>query len=164
MVEENSHLDIDDAKYKQAVAEILRRHDEGQPEANITSAVRNFLVLTELVPSDEIVEENPPSDGSRRAVDLTTLDTFVEVKRRVGSQAGFDPNPEYVKQLDDYLEESEQAGRGVRMEILSCRLSSNSQELARHGGLCPSRRSGAFIYLSMIITDISFGELPCFGI
>ena len=53
-----------------------------------------------------MVEENPPSDGSRRAVDLTALDTFIEVKRRIGTASGFEPNPEYVQQLDDYLAES----------------------------------------------------------
>lgn len=121
MVEQNLHIDIDDPKYEESAVEILRWHDRGQVdgEANITSAIRDFLVLTKLARSEEIVEENPPSDGSRRAVDLTRLDTFVEIKRRVGSQAGFNPNPVYVKQLDDYLKESEQGGRGVRMGILT---------------------------------------------
>ena len=63
------------------------------------------------------MEENPPSDGSRRAVDLTALDTFIEVKRRIGTASGFDPNPEYVRQLDDYLEESEKGSGRVRMGI-----------------------------------------------
>ena len=66
-----------------------------------------------------MVEENPPSDGSRRAVDLTALDTFIEVKRRIGTAAGFEPNPEYVQQLDDYLAESERSGGRVRMGILT---------------------------------------------
>ena len=113
------HLDIDDPKYARAAGEILRRHENNEAEANITSAVRDFLILTGLARSEEIVEENPPSDGSRRAVDLTALDTFVEVKRRIGTAAGFDANPEYVRQLDDYLLESERAGKGVRMGILT---------------------------------------------
>ena len=80
------HIDIGDPKYRNAVAEILRRHDRGEPEANITSAVRDFLILTGLARSEEMLEENPPSDASRRAVDLTALDTFIEFKRRIGSQ------------------------------------------------------------------------------
>ena len=32
----------------------------GEPEANITSAVRDFLVLTGLVKPGDVVEENPP--------------------------------------------------------------------------------------------------------
>ena len=95
-----THLDIGDPKYARAAGEILRRHGNYEAEANVTSGIRDFLILTRLARSEEIVEENPPSDGSRRAVDLTALDTFIEVKRRIGTASGFDPNPEYVRQLD----------------------------------------------------------------
>ena len=111
-------IDYNDARYAQAAAEILRRHENGEPEANITSAVRDFLILTGLVKADDIVEENPPAQGSRRAVDLAALDTFIEFKRRIGTAGGFNPNPEYVQQLDDYLEQSGEQGR-MRMGILT---------------------------------------------
>ena len=111
------HIDYGDAKYAKAAAEILRRHYETGPEANITSAVRNFLVLTNLASSEEIKEENPPSNTSRSAVDLTAHDTFVEMKRRIGN--GPNPNPEYVAQLDDYLAQSQTSGKGVRMGVLT---------------------------------------------
>ncbi len=114
-----THLDIENPEYARAAERILRLYDNFEAEANITSAVRDFLILTGLARADEMVEENPPSDGSRRAVDLTALDTFIEVKRRIGTAQGFEPNPEYVRQLDDYLAESERAGRGVRMGILT---------------------------------------------
>ncbi len=113
------HLDYDDPKYAASAAEILRRHDNAEPEANITSVVRNFLTLTGLAKSDEINEENPPSDTSRQAVDLTALDTFVEMKRRIGTTGGLDPNPIYVQQLDDYLAQSRTAGKGLRTGILT---------------------------------------------
>ena len=113
------HLDYDDPKYAAGAAEILRRHDNAEAEANITSAVRDFLILTGLAKNDEIDEENPPSDTSRSAVDLTALDTFVEMKRRVGTTGGLDPNPIYVQQLDDYLAQSRTAGKGVRTGILT---------------------------------------------
>ena len=112
------HIDIDDPKYRDAAAQVLLRHDSFQPEANITSAVRDFLILTGLARSEEIVEENPPSDASRRAVDLTALDTFIEFKRRIGTVAGGEPDPENVRQLDDYLAQSAEQGR-VRMGILT---------------------------------------------
>ena len=116
----SNHLDLDDPRYRAAAARILRRHDNFEAEANITSAVRDFLILTGLAESDEIVEENPPSEDSRRkAVDLTALNTFMEFKRRIGSTGGFEPNPQYVQQLDDYLAQSEAAGRGVRIGILT---------------------------------------------
>ena len=111
-------IDYNDARYAQAAVEILRRHENGEPEANITSAVRDFLILTGLVKADDIVEENPPAQGSRRAVDLAALDTFIEFKRRIGTAGGFNPNPEYVQQLDDYLEQSGEQGR-MRMGILT---------------------------------------------
>ena len=113
-----SHLDYGDPKCAEAAREILRRHEAYEAEANITSAVRDFLVATELVKSEEIVEEVSPALGSRRAVDLAALDTFIEFKRRFGSTSGLDPNPEFVQQLDDYLAES-QEGRRVRMGILT---------------------------------------------
>ena len=112
--------DISNPKFKQLAAAILQRHALNDAEANITSAIRDFLIETQLAKSGEIVEENPPSDASRRAVDLIALDTFVEVKRRISNmQAGFEPDPGYVKQLDDYLALSANEGKGVRTGILT---------------------------------------------
>ncbi len=112
--------DINDPKFKKLAAAVLLRHERGDAEANITSAIRDFLIETQLAKPDEIVEENPPSDGSRRAVDLTALDTFIEVKRRVSNmQAGFNPDPDYVQQIDDYLALSANEGKGVRTGILT---------------------------------------------
>ena len=112
------HLDYNDPKYRAAAEAILQRHDNGEAEANITSAIRDFLVLTKLAKADEIKEEVSPALGSRKAVDLTALDTFVEVKRRIGTTGGFNPNPEYVQQIDHYLAESGKHGR-VRMGVLT---------------------------------------------
>ena len=105
---------------RNAAAEILRRHNIGEPEANITTAVRDFLDRNPPggVKPDEIEEENPPAEGSRRAVDLTALDTFIEFKRRIGTAGGFNPDPKNVDQLDDYLAQSQKQGR-VRMGILT---------------------------------------------
>ena len=61
---------------------------------------------------------NPPADLSRRAVDLTALDTFVEFKRRIGTASGGVPDQENVRQLDEYLELSAMKGR-VRMGVLT---------------------------------------------
>ena len=113
------HLEVNDPRYAQAAAAILRRHDNFEAEANITTAVRDFLILTGLANADEIIEENPPSDDSRRAVDLTALDTFVEFKRRIGTAGGFNPDPANVAQLDEYLELSKSTGKGVRTGILT---------------------------------------------
>ena len=114
-----SQLKPDDPAATNAAAEILRRYEDYEPEANITTAVRDFLVATNLAKPAEIEEENPPSDGSRKAVDLTALDTFIEVKRRIGMAPGFSPDPDNVRQLDDYLEASQKAGGAVRTGILT---------------------------------------------
>ena len=114
----DDHIPPNDPRYRDAAAEILRRHEGAEPEANITSTVRDFLILTNLVQSHEIVEENPPSDSSRRAVDLTALDTFMEFKRRLGTARTGEPDPQNVEQIDDYLTQSAQQGR-VRMGILT---------------------------------------------
>lgn len=53
------HITPDDPRGAQAAAQILRRHADGEPEANIISAVRNFLTITGLVQDDEVVEETP---------------------------------------------------------------------------------------------------------
>ena len=114
----STHISLEDPRYRDAAAQVLFRHDAFQPEANITSAVRDFLVLTGLAKNEEIVEEHPPSDSSRRAVDLTALDTFVEFKRRIGSVPSGEPDPENVRQLDEYLTESASQDR-VRMGVLT---------------------------------------------
>ena len=114
----SAQIDYADARCARAAAEILRRHANAEPEANITSAVRDFLVTTGLVTPSEIVEEASPALDSRRAVDLTALDTFIEFKRRIGTAAGFNPNAEFVQQLDDYLAQSERHGC-VRMGVLT---------------------------------------------
>ena len=56
------HLDPNDPKYPPSAANILARHNNNEPEANITSAVRDFLILTGLATAEGIKEENPPSD------------------------------------------------------------------------------------------------------
>ncbi len=112
------HINHNNPKFREAAAEILRRHDSGEAEANITTAVRDFLVVTGLARAHEIVEEKHPALDSRQAVDLAALDTFIEFKRRIGSTGGMDPNPEYVDQLDHYLEQSHRQGR-VRMGVLT---------------------------------------------
>ena len=113
------HLDVNDERYPDAAERILRRHDLNEPEANITSAIRDFLILTNLAKSDEIVEEKAPTLGARTAVDLTALDTFVEIKRRIGTTPGFDPDPDNVEQLDGYLEQSEKEGGRHRIGVLT---------------------------------------------
>ncbi len=112
------HLDVTDPKYRKAAARILRIYDHPNAEAEVTTAIRDFLVVTGLADRDEIREESHPAEGSLSAVDLTALDTFIEVKVRIGMAAPGVPDPRHVAQLDDYLEQSARDGR-VRMGILT---------------------------------------------
>ena len=109
-------IDYDNPDYFALAEAILQRHQSGGAEANITSAVRDFLTATQLASAGEIVEEVHPGDHSRRAVDLTALDTYVEFKRRTGYPQ---PEPRWIEQLDGYLEDSQAAGKGVRMGVLT---------------------------------------------
>ena len=114
----SAQIDYNDPQYAEAAAEILRRYELAEREADIASAVRDFLIVTGLARGDEIRQESPPAEGSRSAVDLTALDTFIEFKLRIGTREGFNPNPHYVQQLDDYLAQSKEEGR-VRLGILT---------------------------------------------
>lgn len=103
-----------------AAAQILRRWQRYEAEANITSAVRDFLVSVDLAKPGDMEEETHPSDASRNLVDLRTAGTLIEVKRRIaGGSNSSTPNAEYVAQLDNYLVESQDAGNGVRLGVLT---------------------------------------------
>jgi len=114
------NLDYNDPKYAEAAGHILHRYTDPGTEAEISSAIRAFLTVTGLAKDEEIDEERPPSaDFPRLAVDLTALDTFIEVKRRATTGQGFNPNTDYVSQLDDYLAASQSEGKGLRTGILT---------------------------------------------
>ena len=110
-------LNYENEDCRAAAAEILRRHDDFQAEANITSMIREFLVRTGLVESRDIREEVAPAEGSSNSVDLAALDTLIEVKRRIGD--GIVPDGRHVGQLDSYLKAAMDASKGVRIGILT---------------------------------------------
>ena len=112
-------IDYNDPKYQTAAAAILQRHDNNESEANTTSAVRDFLLCTGLVDANEVAEEVSPSGHSMRAVDLKASNTFIEIKKRISTTGGFNPNEIYVKQLDKYLTESMTYERKARMGVLT---------------------------------------------
>ena len=103
-----------------AANQILRRWERNESEANITSAIRDFIVSANLAKPDEMQEEVHPSDASRSLVDLRTAGTLIEVKRRIaGGSDSPVPDPDHVSQLDKYLVESQDAGSGVRLGVLT---------------------------------------------
>ena len=103
-----------------AANQILRRWERNEAEANITSAIRDFIVSANLAKPDEMQEEVHPSDASRSLVDLRTAGALIEVKRRIaGGSDSPVPDPQFVTQLDNYLVESQDAGSGVRLGLLT---------------------------------------------
>lgn len=110
-------LRYDDPLCRSVAAEVLRRHEAMEAEANITSQIREFLVRTGLVESSDIREEVAPAEGSGNSVDLAALDTLIEVKRRIGD--GIVPDGQHIGQLDGYLTAAMDASKGVRIGILT---------------------------------------------
>ena len=100
-----------------AADQILRRYDNYEHETNITTAIRDFIITAGLSRPEDMVEESHPADGSRKFVDLRTSSALIEVKRRIGVGSGAAPDPDYVRQIDQYLVESRDSG--VRLGVLT---------------------------------------------
>jgi SAM-dependent methyltransferase len=103
--------------YTPLAAEILRRHNRGGSEADIRSAVRDFIIQSGLVTASEVTQEAAPTQAAAGRVDLAARDAFFEFKRNLyrGAQIA----PEYITQLDDYLSDALTAGRGIRVGVLT---------------------------------------------
>ena len=115
-----SELDPADSTITNLARQLLDRHTRAEHEDNIRAALRDFFVATRLADASTIVLEDSPGEGSRRFVDLTTDAVLVEVKRRIsGSKPGLNPDPENVRQLDDYLALSLESDKPRRIGILT---------------------------------------------
>ncbi|WP_323672060.1 N-6 DNA methylase [Candidatus Poriferisodalis multihospitum] len=112
----NTELSADDPRFVKLAGELLHWHGTGAHEDNIRSAVRNFLVETELTDSYDVQSEASPDPQriARRRVDLALSDAFIEVKRLIGTAAdAATPAAEHVAQLDGYLKSSPDVNIGV---------------------------------------------------
>ena len=134
---------MDDPRCREAAAEMLRRHANYEHEANITSAVRNFLTTTGLVETGMIAEETQPAPGSRNSIDLAALNAYVEFKRRIGLPAGIAPSPDNVAQIDDYLEQAHAASGVTRMGVLT----DGKRWLLRWRGMGPVRTARPYSFI-----------------
>ena len=104
-------------EYAAPFAEVLRRHNQGHSETDVRSAVRDFILGTDLARPAEINQEESPTDGAAGRVDMVVRETFIEFKRNLYS--GSVVNPAYIKQLDGYLAEAIARGRGIKTGILT---------------------------------------------
>ena len=103
--------------YAALASEILRRHNLGDSEADIRSAVRDFMIQTNLVAANEVSQEESPTEGAAGRVDLVARDAFFEFKRNLYSGSSIDP--EHINQLDNYLTDALTAGRSIRVGVLT---------------------------------------------
>ncbi|MCY4105068.1 MAG: N-6 DNA methylase [bacterium] len=103
-------VDPDSPDLRESARLMLRRHEEVAPEADVRSAIADFLVTTGLAARDEIRMEQD-------RIDLQTGDFVIEVKKRIGT--GINPNPKWVSQLDGYLRERARAGERERLGVLT---------------------------------------------
>lgn len=115
-VTKTSELSANDARFVDLASELLHWHGTSAHEDNVRSAVRKFLVGTELTEFYEIESEASPNPQriKRRRVDLVLADAFIEVKTRIGTAAdAATPFPDHVAQLDAYLDSSPDVNLGV---------------------------------------------------
>ena len=105
------HIDYNDPQYAESAAEILRRHDNAGPEANITSAVRDFpdRYRDWPGPARSSRRTRPPRD---RAALWTSPPSTPSSSSSAGSAPTADstPTPTMYEQIDDYLSQSEKPG------------------------------------------------------
>ena len=104
-----AHSDICRA-FAQALIDI---HQRGGSEADVVSAVRDFLTHCGLVDGSGARQGARPSDTAAGRVDLVAGGVFFEVKQRV-SAAGFPPDHGHVEQLRGYLTDAAAAGKPRR--------------------------------------------------
>ena len=103
-------IDPDSPQLRESAGLMLRRHEEVAPEADVRSAIADFLVTSGLASRDEIrMEQN--------RIDLQTGDFVIEVKKRIGK--GINPDPRWIEQLDRYLRERARAGEQERLGVLT---------------------------------------------
>ncbi|MCY3893269.1 MAG: hypothetical protein OXF65_08215, partial [Acidimicrobiaceae bacterium] len=98
-----AELSADDPRFVDLARELLHWHGTSAHEDNVRSAVRNFLVGTELTEFYEIESEASPNPQriKRSRVDLVLSDALIEVKTRIGTAAdAATPAPDHVAQLD----------------------------------------------------------------
>ena len=103
-------IDPDSPALRDSARLMLRRHEELAPEADVRSAIADFLVTSGLAAQDEIRME-------KDRIDLQTGDLVIEVKRRIGN--GINPDQRWVDQIDGYLRERARVGERERLGVLT---------------------------------------------
>lgn len=96
---------------------VIERHKKGASENDIRYAFQRFMEIAGITTASEMSTEGPPGIGNPGRMDLYVHNTCIEFKTN-NIRDGM-PIPEYVSQLDGYLENLLKAGTGVRNGILT---------------------------------------------
>ena len=104
-------------KELEAFGLITERQKSGASENDIRAAFQHFAAVAGVATMAEMTTEVPPGIGNAGRMDLYVHNTCIEFKRdilRAGAIA-----PDYVAQLDGYLQQLVKAGTGVQNGILT---------------------------------------------
>ncbi len=100
-----------------AFALVIMHHKSGASENDIRYAFQRFMEIAGITSASEMSTEGPPGIGNPGRMDLYVHNTCIEFKTN-NIRNGV-PIPEFVSQLDGYLENLLKAGIGVRNGILT---------------------------------------------
>ena len=105
------------SKEQEAFGLVVERQKSGGSENDIRTAFQRFMETARVAAASDMTTERPPGAGNPGLMDLYVHNTCIEFKKNI--LQGGAPDPEYVAQLDRYLENLLKAGTGVRNGILT---------------------------------------------
>ena len=102
---------------QEAFGLVVQRQKSGASENDIRAAFQRFMETAGVAALAETTTEAPPGIGNPGRMDLNVHNTCIEFKKDI-VRNGL-PVPDYIAQLDGYLESLLKAGTGVRNGILT---------------------------------------------
>ncbi len=102
---------------QEALGRVIERQKGGASENDIRYAFMTFMQVAGVAGHDDMKTEAPPGVGNSGRMDLYVHNTCIEFKTNILKYGT--PDPEYVAQLDNYIDNLLKAGTGVRNGILT---------------------------------------------
>ena len=102
---------------QEAFSLVIERQQSGASENDIRFAFQRFMEVAGVAPASEMSTEAPPGVGNPGRMDLYVHNTCIEFKTNI-LKAGV-ADPDFVSQLDGYIDNLLKAGTGVRNGILT---------------------------------------------
>ena len=104
-------------KEQEAFSLVIEHHQSGASENDIRYSFQRFMETVDLAAATEMPTEVQPGQGNSGQMDLYVHNTCIEFKKHILHNGA--PIPNYVAQLDSYLDKLLKAGSGVRNGILT---------------------------------------------